>query len=86
MFTVSITNQFQRQFSKLHPELKEEIVSKLELLKDQSNHQSFKVHKLKGRLVDRYGFSINYKIRIVFNFFENDEIILLAVGNHDVYR
>lgn len=86
MFTISITPHFKRQFAKLHPELKEEIIAKLELLKQQDNHISLKVHKLKGRLADRHAFSVNYKVRIVFNFFENNEIILLAVGNHDVYR
>jgi mRNA-degrading endonuclease YafQ of YafQ-DinJ toxin-antitoxin module len=86
MFGISITPNFQRQFSKQEEDLKEEILEKLELLKDKLNHQTLKVHKLKGKLSGRYSFSVNYRIRIIFNFLDKDEIILLAVGDHDVYR
>jgi mRNA-degrading endonuclease YafQ of YafQ-DinJ toxin-antitoxin module len=86
MFGISITPNFQRQFSKQEEDLKEEILEKLELLKNKLNHQTLKVHKLKGKLSGRYSFSVNYKIRIIFNFLDKDEIILLAVGDHDVYR
>jgi mRNA-degrading endonuclease YafQ of YafQ-DinJ toxin-antitoxin module len=86
MFGISITPNFQRQFSKQEEDLKEEILEKLELLKNKLNHQTLKVHKLKGKLSGRYSFSVNYRIRIIFNFLDKDEIILLAVGDHDVYR
>ena len=86
MFGISITPNFQRQFSKQEEDLKEEILEKLELLKDKLNHQTLKVYKLKGKLSGRYSFSVNYRIRIIFNFLDKDEIILLAVGDHDVYR
>lgn len=86
MFRISVTPNFQRQFSKQEVELKEEILEKLDLLKNKSNHQTLKVHKLKGRLSGRYSFSVNYRIRIIFNFLDKDEIVLLAVGDHDVYK
>lgn len=86
MFEIVISKQFARQFRKLDLHLKDEVVEKLELLKDPINHQSLKVHKLNGRMADKYSFSVNYKIRVVFSYPIPTEILLLLVGSHEVYN
>ena len=86
MFEIVISKQFARQFRKLDPNLKEEVVEKLELLKNLNNHQSLKVHKLTGRMSEKYGFSVNYKIRVVFSYPILSEILVLLIGSHDVYK
>ena len=48
---------FIRQFDKLEKDLQDEIIEKIELFKNISNHKNLKVHKLKGKLCDCYGFS-----------------------------
>lgn len=85
MFEIVISKQFARQFRKLDPQLKEEVIAKLELLKNSTNHQSLKVHKLNGRMADKYSFSVNYKIRVIFSYPIPTEIFLLLVGSHDLY-
>lgn len=86
MFEIVISKQFARQFRKLDPQLKEEVLDTLELLKNPANHQSLKVHKLAGRLADKYSFSVNYKIRVIFSCPIPTEIFLLLVGSHDIYN
>ena len=86
MFEIVISKQFARQFRKLDNHLKEEVLEKLELLKDPVNHQLLKVHKLHGRLEEKYSFSVNYKIRVIFSYPIPTEIFLLLVGSHDVYQ
>ncbi len=83
---ISFTTPFLRQLRKLDPDLQEEVVEKVELFQQDPNYKGLKVHKLKGRLKDRWSFSVNYKTRIVFQYLSSDEVILLAVGNHDVYN
>jgi addiction module RelE/StbE family toxin len=83
---VTFTTPFLRQLKKLHPNLQEEAVEKVELFEQNPKHPSLKMHKLKGRLKDRWSFSVNYKTRIVFMYLTRDEVVLLAVGNHDVYN
>ena len=78
---------FLRQLKALEPTLKEEAIEKIELFKDPANHRRLRVHKLKGLLVDRYSFSVNYHIRIVFSCINNKKTVLLtAIGDHDVYK
>ncbi|MCK5027657.1 MAG: type II toxin-antitoxin system mRNA interferase toxin, RelE/StbE family [Candidatus Pacebacteria bacterium] len=77
---------FVRQFKILEDDLQEEVLEKIELLKSKNNHRQLKVHKLSGRLKDRYSFSVNYKIRIVFKYETKSKAVLLAIGSHDVYK
>lgn len=77
---------FIREFKKLPIEIREEALEKMELFRNIDNHQKLKVRKLNGRLKDFYSFSITYSHRIVFQHEAKDEIVFVAVGNHDVYK
>ena len=77
---------FVREFKKLPAELREEAFLRIELFKDPTNHQSLKVHKLKGRLKDFYSFSVTYSHRIVFMYQNKDTVVFLAIGDHSIYK
>lgn len=83
---IAYTPSFERQFHKCDILLQVEAKEKIELLKDFSNHRTLKVHKLSGRLKGRYSFSVNYKFRILFSYLSKDEVVLLGIGDHDIYR
>jgi addiction module RelE/StbE family toxin len=86
VFGIAYTPSFIRSFKKLHPELQDEVEITIQKLCDKNNHHTLKVHKLSGKLQNFYSCSVNYKNRMVFEFRENTIIVLLAVGNHDIYR
>jgi mRNA-degrading endonuclease YafQ of YafQ-DinJ toxin-antitoxin module len=83
--SVAYKPTFVRQFDKLTSTLQEEVLEKNALFRDLENHQALKVHKLHGKLKHYYAFSVNYAVRIVFYYETSNEIVLLAVGNHEVY-
>jgi len=76
---------FIRHLNRLDPKLQLEAIEKIELFKDRKNYKQLKVHQLHGRLSERYSFSVNYKTRIVFSYLSKNEVVLLAIGDHDVY-
>lgn len=82
---VSYAPTFVRQFKTLEKNLQDEVIEKIELFRDRENHKSLKVHKLHARLAGRFGFWVNYKFRIVFIYLSPDAVVLLAVGDHDIY-
>lgn len=86
MILVRYTPSFIRQFKSLPIEIQEETFEKVEFFKDNKNHSMLKVHKLKGRLGGRFSFSVNYRIRIIFQYNSKNEAILLSIGDHDVYK
>ena len=86
MIQVYFKPTFVKQMNKLEKELVREVFEKIELFKDEKNHQLLKVHKLHGRLSGRYSFSVNYRYRIVFGYESKNEVVLLDVGDHDIYK
>ncbi|MBK5215892.1 MAG: type II toxin-antitoxin system mRNA interferase toxin, RelE/StbE family [Candidatus Pacebacteria bacterium] len=77
---------FIRQLNKLNEDLQEEVLEKIGLFNNKDNHVLLKVHKLHGELKEFYSFSVNYKIRIVFIWSDNNKVILVSIGDHDVYK
>ena len=86
MLQLQYAPKFLKQLNKLDLALQKEALTKIELFKNQKNHKSLEVHKLKGRLLGSYAFSVNYKDRIVFDYVSKGEAVLLAIGDHDVYK
>jgi plasmid maintenance system killer protein len=85
---VSFTAAFVRQLKSLPTELQEEALEKIKMLGDLKNHQTLKVHKLKGRLAGCFSFSVNFSVRIAFFYPKGKpkQACLLFIGKHDVYE
>ena len=83
MIEICYAPTFVRMYKKLDPSLKEEVKSKILLFQDAKNHTALKTHKLKGVLENTYSFSVNYKIRVVFEYENKKSVNLLYVGAHD---
>lgn len=81
--TVEYSSRFIRTIRKIDIDLQEEILEKIELLKDSDNHKRLKVHKLTGKLKSIWSFSVNYRIRITFSKQKKNTIVLETVGTHD---
>lgn len=79
------TPRFNKLLKKLYPSLKSEAVKAINDFKDETNHQSLKLHKLTGALDGHYSFSINYKYRIIIKFVATD-VVFLDIGDHDIYK
>jgi len=77
---------FVKQYKKLPEPLRLEVLEKIDLFKKDPKHPFLKVHKLKGSLADRWSFSVNYEYRIMFAYISKDEVVLMNVGNHDIYK
>lgn len=86
MIEVHYKPSFVKQFANLEPDLQEEVLLKINLLKNRDNHKMLKVHKIKGQLGNFYSFSVNYRVRVVFEFKSKKEVVLLVVGSHNIYK
>jgi len=86
MIKIGYKTSFVRQFDVLEENLQVEVLEKIELFKNPQNHRQLKVHKLHGELKNSYSFSVNYKIRIVFEYLSKDEVALLTIGDHKIYQ
>ncbi len=84
---ISFAPGFLRSVRSLPLLLRDEIKEKIRLFSDEKNHTSLRVHKLSGRLKNCYAFSVNYHIRIIFEYTGKPKrAYLLTVGDHDIYN
>lgn len=75
-----------RRLLKRNPQFIESVKETLVCLASDPFQDRLKTHKLKGRLKDSWSCSVEYDLRIVFEFVmeENETVILLhTIGSHD---
>ena len=77
---------FKRSFARLSPKVQKKVAARVVLFEANSQHPSLKTHKLKGKLKDRWSFSIDRRYRVAFKFVNGDQVVYLDVGDHEVYR
>lgn len=91
MRQIGWTPKSLRAFKRLvrqNPQLRGQIEQTLNQLAQDPFHPSLRTHKLTGDLADVWSCSIDYKLRILFEFVESSEsreeaIFLLNLGSHD---
>ncbi len=71
----------------MYPDLQDQVDKVVEKFKHTENHSELKVHKLSGKLKNTYAFSVNYSVRIIFEYTNSKIVtILLTVGDHSIYE
>lgn len=80
---VVFSKRFVKQLAKTDVALAEEVYQAVEQFRSIKNHQTLKVHKLKGVLKDVYAFSVNYRVRVLFYYPKKDVAELVMFGGHD---
>lgn len=84
---VSYTPKFLRVLRSLPSSLQGEAIEAIDLLKDPTKHKQLKVHKLHGNFRGCFALSVNYKIRIIFQYLAKPKrASLLTIDSHDVYN
>ena len=83
---IAYTAYFLKLLSRLESNLQNEVIEKTELFKNRNNHKSLNLHKLHSKFAGSYSFYVNYKIRIVFDYVNKEEVVFLLVGDHDIYK
>ena len=84
--TILYTPEFKRDYKKLPLEVREALKTRGRLFQENPFHPLIKTHKLSGTLKELWSFSIDYRIRVIFEFKGNKEALLLRVGDHSIYR
>ena len=84
--SIETSNRFERHYQKLSKNLKGNAKQKEIIFRENPFHPILETHKLHGKDVGAWAFSINRKYRIKFLFLTADSVLFLDVGTHDIYR
>ena len=85
MYKLTYTDRFQKAFRNLTIKEQNQFQNKMKLFIENVLHPSLRTKKIKGHK-NLYESSINMDIRIIW-FFENEELIVLVdIGHHDILK
>ncbi len=85
-YTISFTPEFKRDYRKLSDQLKEALKERGRLFQENPFHPLLKTHKLTGALKECWSYSVDFRIRVIFQYVSKTEMVLLRVGDHSIYR
>ena len=80
------SSKFKREYKELSEKIKLNAEEKEKVFRNNSLDPRLNTHKLSGRLKEFWGFSINYRYRIIFEFVKKDEVWFHSVGDHSIYE
>jgi addiction module RelE/StbE family toxin len=79
-------SSFKRAYKRVtaaNPDLKQKIAQALETFADNPFHPSLRTHKLSGKLKGLWAFVVAYDCRVVFQFLDDQDVLLIDIGKHD---
>ena len=79
--------RFTKEYSKLPHELKTMFEEKESIFRSDPFDSRLETHKLRGKYVGYFAFSINYKYRVIFDYTDDrKDVRFHTVGTHDIYE
>lgn len=85
-FQIFYSPEFKRDYKKLPKNLREQLKIRGLLFEINPFHPRLRTHKLSGKLKGVWSFSVDIHYRVIFEFLGDQEILLLRVGDHGVYK
>ncbi|AWB66850.1 plasmid stabilization protein [Saccharobesus litoralis] len=76
----------EKKFFKKHPELINQYTKSLQLLSLNHNHPSLRLHEIKSKNCHSISINMKYRVLLTLQFLEDGKILLIDVGDHDLYR
>ncbi|QOL25143.1 plasmid stabilization protein [Thalassotalea sp. LPB0316] len=76
----------EKKFFKKHPELINQYTKALQLLSLDIKHPSLRLHEIKNKGGHSISINMQYRVLLTLEFLENGDVILIDVGDHDIYR
>ena len=79
----STTRKFDKQFKNISSIIQKIFIKKLEYLLNNQKHPSLHIEKLNYNLCS---FRINKNFRVIYKYSNTNEIELIFIANHNIYK
>ena len=85
MLTLHVASRFKRSFKKMPARIKENFGGTVETFKKRPFDSKLGTHKLHGNLSAYYAFCLRDGYRALFEFEDDNNVLLVNIGSHDDY-
>ena len=84
-YEILFSSRFKKSFSKLQDKEKKIFYEKLSLFIENHRHPSLRTKKIKGSEI-LFESSINMSIRVIWTYQDENLILMLDIGHHDILK
>jgi mRNA-degrading endonuclease YafQ of YafQ-DinJ toxin-antitoxin module len=81
-----VSSRFKKSFKKLPPKIQRKTISRIKLFKENPFDPRLRTHPLSGKEKECWSFWIDYRYRIKFIFVDENEVLFLDIGTHNIYK
>jgi len=86
MLTIHPSTRFKRSFKRMPRRIKTDFIRKIDVFKKHPYDSTLHTHKLSGRLGEYHSFYLKEHFRVLFQFVESEDVLLVNIGSHDDYQ
>ncbi len=87
MFSIVVTEEFEKRFQDLSIGLQKKLIKQEAFLRENPFHPSLHTEKLQPKVKEYWSFRVDKSYRVLFRFTKSNEMTLITVGPHDwIYR
>lgn len=83
--SIYYSSHFKKSLKKYRSQ-KIKIAKKISLFLENPFEKNLKTHKLSGKLAAYWSFSVDYNLRILFEFIDRDAAGFIDIGTHEIYK
>ena len=85
MIDIYYSFQFKKSIKK-YSSYQKQIEKRIALFIQNPHDNRLKTHKLTGKLHGYWSFSINFNLRIIFDFIDQKKAGFIDIGTHQIYK
>jgi len=83
---VFYSSGFERAYEELELVIKKKAERRIKIFRGDAFDKRLDTHKLHGKLKEFWAFSVDDKYRIAFKFVNDETVVFLDIGDHDIYK
>ncbi len=83
---IEYASLFEKNFEWLPKRIQKLAKNKDKIFRQDAFHPSLETHKLGGKLKNDWAYSVNKDYRIHFYFVNDNTVVYLNIGTHEIYK
>lgn len=82
-YKITFSEKFKKNYKKLDAKVQTQLKNKICLLVENPMHPSLRTKRIQGTQ-DLFEFSVNMDVRVIWHYEDNQIILLLNIGHHNI--
>jgi len=84
--SIELSTRYKKSFRRLPPKIQRKAILKIKIFRENPFTPQLRTHPLTGEEKECWAFWVDFTYRIKFIFLNDEEVLFLDIGTHDIYK